>query len=174
MEKYRNSLVTQYYRNTEGVVLVYDVTRLESFTSIEDWIGELRTYCNKHSQVSMLLIGNKLDKAAEGRKVSLEMGQSLADRHGMSFVEISAIELDSLSKLEESVHSLAREMLRRRDEDDRMLSSSVIRVVDMSEWEVLSAPSGSVPRASYTLQDRMARRPRNRIRSAVASTRCGC
>lgn len=49
-----------YYRNTAGAFLVFDLTRLETLTSISTWLTELAINANT-PKVSIVVIGNKLD-----------------------------------------------------------------------------------------------------------------
>lgn len=40
---------------------MYDVTKRDSFTKLENWLNELETYCTRNDLVKML-VGNKIDK----------------------------------------------------------------------------------------------------------------
>ena len=45
-----------------GIVLVYDISRRESFDNLEMWIKEVHQYCDGGlERIRMVLIGNKLD-----------------------------------------------------------------------------------------------------------------
>lgn len=50
-----------YYRDAQGAVLVYDVTKLQTFTKLETWLQELDMYSRRNNVVKML-VGNKIDK----------------------------------------------------------------------------------------------------------------
>lgn len=43
--------------------LVYDVTRRETFTKLDNWLNELETYCTRNDLVKML-VGNKIDRVS--------------------------------------------------------------------------------------------------------------
>lgn len=43
------------------MLLVYDVTKRDTFTRLENWLNELETYCTRNDLVKML-VGNKIDK----------------------------------------------------------------------------------------------------------------
>lgn len=59
-ERFR-TLTSSYYRGAHGVILVYDVSRRESFANIESvWIKDLETYIQL-DKVCLMLIGNKVD-----------------------------------------------------------------------------------------------------------------
>nr|CDI70184.1 Rab GTPase [Echinococcus granulosus] len=53
-----------FYRNAEGVLLVYDVTRRESFDDIKSWDENVEYYTNNPNVVKML-VGNKIDLVAK-------------------------------------------------------------------------------------------------------------
>lgn len=42
---------------------VYDVTRQETFTKLDNWLNELETYCTRNDLVKML-VGNKIDRVS--------------------------------------------------------------------------------------------------------------
>jgi small GTP-binding protein len=71
-EKFR-SLTSSYYRGTEGIILVYDVTNRPSFDSISMWLREVETYSTSRDTVK-LLVGNKIDKVCEC------VGQTVSER----------------------------------------------------------------------------------------------
>lgn len=49
-----------YYRNVDGVLLVFDITDSESFETISYWVSELNDKADIAS-IELLLIGNKND-----------------------------------------------------------------------------------------------------------------
>jgi GTPase SAR1 family protein len=73
MEQFRNALVTKYYRNADGIVLVFDITKRESFEGLDNWISEVRQYCEHGiEKIKMVLIGNKVDRQHQ-RKVCVRV-----------------------------------------------------------------------------------------------------
>uniref|UniRef100_A0A3Q2YLU5 small monomeric GTPase n=1 Tax=Hippocampus comes TaxID=109280 RepID=A0A3Q2YLU5_HIPCM len=85
-ERFR-TLTPSYYRGAQGVILVYDVTRRETFTKLENWLNELETYCTRNDLVKML-VGNKIDK--ENHELDRAEGLKFARKHSMLFIEASA------------------------------------------------------------------------------------
>uniref|UniRef100_A0A8C6SK99 RAB18A, member RAS oncogene family n=1 Tax=Neogobius melanostomus TaxID=47308 RepID=A0A8C6SK99_9GOBI len=85
-ERFR-TLTPSYYRGAQGVILVYDVTRRETFTKLENWLSELETYCTRNDLVKML-VGNKIDK--ENHELDRAEGLKFARKHSMLFIEASA------------------------------------------------------------------------------------
>ncbi|XP_027441933.1 ras-related protein Rab-3D isoform X2 [Zalophus californianus] len=74
-ERYR-TITTAYYRGAMGFLLMYDVANQESFTAVQDWATQIKTYSWDNAQV--ILVGNKCDLEDE-RVVSTEDGRRLAD-----------------------------------------------------------------------------------------------
>ncbi|KAF5467020.1 hypothetical protein F2P56_016893 [Juglans regia] len=83
------TLTSSYYRGSHGIILVYDVTRRETFTNVLDiWAKEVQLYSTNHECVKILL-GNKVDRDTE-RAVTREEGLALAQEHKWFFLECSA------------------------------------------------------------------------------------
>uniref|UniRef100_A0A3B3QVK1 small monomeric GTPase n=1 Tax=Paramormyrops kingsleyae TaxID=1676925 RepID=A0A3B3QVK1_9TELE len=85
-ERFR-TLTPSYYRGAQGVILVYDVTKRDTFTRLDNWLNELETYCTRNDLVKML-VGNKIDK--ENHEVDRNEGLKFARKHSMLFIEASA------------------------------------------------------------------------------------
>ena len=59
-ERFR-TITANYYRGSNGIIFVYDVTRRESFESISGtWLPEAKSYF-PNNDVMIMLIGNKID-----------------------------------------------------------------------------------------------------------------
>jgi len=85
-ERFR-SIVSLYFRNTTGVVMVYDITNRKSFESIvEYWYDQVR----QHPHLTIYLLGNKTD-LSDQRQVTYTEAQFFAKKHGLNFYEISQI-----------------------------------------------------------------------------------
>ena len=167
MEQFRGALVTNYYRDTDGVVFVYDIGDRDSFVSIRDtWLRELKQYRGLEN-AQMALLGNKGDRVSE-RKVSIEEARTLAEEYGMVFGELSAAERNSYDRLTGLMSSLCTNMVGRQLEARTavMQASHVITLgpVPISDdWQSIDAPAEPVPARLVERQDRMARNVRNRV-----------
>jgi len=88
-ERFR-TLTSSYYRGAQGVIMVYDVTRRDSFDNLQHWLKEVKLYSpNNGEGVVKLLVGNKID-LLERRVVSRETAENWARSQGMLFLEASA------------------------------------------------------------------------------------
>eukprot|EP01013_Petalomonas_cantuscygni_P038163 TRINITY_DN69208_c0_g1_i1.p2 TRINITY_DN69208_c0_g1~~TRINITY_DN69208_c0_g1_i1.p2 ORF type:complete len:217 (+),score=39.81 TRINITY_DN69208_c0_g1_i1:205-855(+) len=81
------SITRSYYRRTPGCLLVYDITRRETFDHLTQWLEDARQNASIH--MTIILIGNKSDLEAR-RQVSTAEGQAFAAEHGLLFIETSA------------------------------------------------------------------------------------
>lgn len=82
------SIVRGYYRGAAGALLVYDITRRESFEHISTWLQEARN--NADEDLVITLVGNKCDRNQD-RQVPYEEGQAFARRNCLYFLETSAV-----------------------------------------------------------------------------------
>lgn len=69
-------------------MLVYDITNRDSFDTLHIWLDDVLQSC---PDVELLLVGNKADLKQQ-RQVKMEEAIEFASRHGMSFVETSALD----------------------------------------------------------------------------------
>ena len=77
-------------RKADGYVLVYSITSLSSFESIDSFIHQLSRVASRPEALeSVILVGNKIDLDAN-REVSSEKGNQFATNHGFCFIESSA------------------------------------------------------------------------------------
>ena len=81
------AITRTYYKGAIGALLVYDITRKDSFEHITKWLQEVRN--NGSKDICCILIGNKKD-LEENRQVSYEEGKKLAEENGLLFLETSA------------------------------------------------------------------------------------
>lgn len=57
------TMLPLYYRGCHGAILVYDVTRRETFNKLRDWLVELENNLTNDNAIVMI-IGNKIDKVS--------------------------------------------------------------------------------------------------------------
>jgi len=79
-ERYK-SITAAYYKGSKGAVIVYDITRPETFHNLDKWFNEIREYGEKN--VQLLMIGNKCD-LSELRSVDTEKAITKAAALGIN------------------------------------------------------------------------------------------
>ncbi|XP_067409984.1 ras-related protein Rab-10-like [Emydura macquarii macquarii] len=117
-----HTLCTSYFRGAHGFVLVYDITNLDSFQGITNWIKDIHEKAN--DEVDIVLLGNKCDKDME-RVISKRSGEKLAWEYGVPFFETSAT--DNIN-IDDAFSVLTKQILNK--------NSSVLNdldVVDLNE-----------------------------------------
>lgn len=77
-----------YYDGCVGCLIVYDITKRETFESLNHWIEDFRSV-KSETDVPISIIGNKIDLEDE-RVVSTQEGKDFANEHNVSFYECSA------------------------------------------------------------------------------------
>lgn len=87
-ERYR-SITKAYYRGAVGALIVYDITKGVTFQNLSKWVTELREHAL--SNVIIMLVGNKCD-LKHLREVKSDEGKSFAEKHGLYFIETSALD----------------------------------------------------------------------------------
>ncbi|RVX13621.1 Ras-related protein Rab11C [Vitis vinifera] len=87
-KRYR-AITSAYYRGAVGALLVYDITKRQTFENVQRWLRELRDHAD--SNIVIMMAGNKSD-LNHLRAVSGDDAQILAEKEGLSFLETSALE----------------------------------------------------------------------------------
>ncbi|XP_027162530.1 ras-related protein Rab2BV-like [Coffea eugenioides] len=87
-ERYR-AITSAYYRGAVGALLVYDITKRQTFENVNRWLRELRDHAD--SNIVIMLAGNKSDLNYL-RAVPEQDARLLAEKEGLSFLETSALE----------------------------------------------------------------------------------
>lgn len=85
-ERFR-TITSSYYRGAHGIIVVYDVTDLESFNNVKQWLNEIERYACEN--VNKLLVGNKSDLVSK-KVVEYETAKEFADKLEIPFLETSA------------------------------------------------------------------------------------
>ena len=83
-EKFQ-SVTRQYYNDTNGIVLLYDLSNKNTFNSLNKWLKEIRNYAPKNTVI--IIVGNKVDLE---RKVSHDDAITFANNENISYLEVSA------------------------------------------------------------------------------------
>ena len=85
-DKYR-TIAKNYFKGSHGILLLYDITKTNSFENIREWIRDIKEEVSEKAII--FLIGNKID-LGEQRKISKEKGVELAEEYKIPFFEASA------------------------------------------------------------------------------------
>ena len=78
-EKFR-TLSVSFIRESKGVLMMYDITNLDSFQNIEKWLNDIKNSLGEDNNYLIILLGNKLDLVSNNikdREVETEDAEKL-------------------------------------------------------------------------------------------------
>ncbi len=78
-----------YYNGAQCVIIVFDLTKPESFESIRNWYSDVKNNFPNFNEIEVVLCGNKCDLEEE-IQISQEKALSLANELNISYLETSA------------------------------------------------------------------------------------
>ena len=110
-ERFHN-ITQQYYKDADGIVLVYDVTDEASYDKIRDWMDQIISNTPKDT-ISLVLLGNKCD--FEERAVTEEQGKKLGEEFKISYFETSPL---TGQGIKEAFDQLTKDIMKIRDVDN--------------------------------------------------------
>ncbi|KAL8992094.1 MAG: hypothetical protein Q9169_007379 [Polycauliona sp. 2 TL-2023] len=105
-ERFR-TITSSYYRGAHGICVVYDVTDMDSFNNVKQWLQEIDRYATEG--VNKLLVGNKSDMS-DKKVVDYTVAKEFADSLGIPFLETSA---KNASNVEQAFLTMARQIKER-------------------------------------------------------------
>lgn len=99
-EKYK-LLTQQYYKNADGILLMFDTNNYSSFERISYWMEQIKLFAHLES-TPIILIGTKTDK--NERKVDIKEAEEAAKKFNLDFIETSAKKNENISQVFELLY----------------------------------------------------------------------
>ncbi|TUE53335.1 putative aminopeptidase NPEPL1 [Bagarius yarrelli] len=90
------ALAPMYYRGSAAAIIVYDITKEESFLTLKNWVKELRQH--GPPKIVVAIAGNKCD-LSDAREVQEKDAKDYADSIHAIFVETSAKNAINISEI---------------------------------------------------------------------------
>jgi len=113
-ERFR-TLTSSYYRGAQGIILVYDVSRKDTFLGLENWLKEIEQFSMGGGRdIVKLLVGNKVDLPKQMKK---EEAEQWAMSQGMLFMQASA-------KTKEGIANVFEEVVQKILENPNLLANT--------------------------------------------------
>ena len=84
-ERFR-SITTSYYKSSQGLLLMYDITKRETFDNIENWLQNIKDSIGAEEKYLIVLIGNKVDLTnadPDSRTVTNEEAENLCKQNNI-------------------------------------------------------------------------------------------
>ena len=116
-ERFR-TITSSYYRGSDGILLVFDISSRSSFNHMEIWYSHILKYSQR--KIPMCLVGNKSDTAK--RLVSQEDALEFAKKFGMEYIETSA---KNNSNIQECFQNLEKQMIRDKKQQTIIETESI-------------------------------------------------
>ncbi|KAG9771328.1 ras-domain-containing protein, partial [Aureobasidium melanogenum] len=91
-ERYR-AITSAYYRGAVGALLVYDISKRQTYDNVTRWLKELRDHAD--ANIVIMLVGNKSD-LRHLRAVPTEEAKQFASENNLSFIETSALDASNV------------------------------------------------------------------------------
>lgn len=86
-----------FFKGATGAILVFDLTKAESFEEVMEWLTEIRQFAGEN--IPFILIGNKADLIEDvGLVINRDEARSFAENEGGIYIEISTTSIDVLEK----------------------------------------------------------------------------
>lgn len=83
-----HTFTKQFFRGTQGILLVYDVTKMDTFRTLKRWISTI--YESGLEKAKTVMLGNKAD-LEDIRQVPRAMAEELAQKYGFDYLETSCV-----------------------------------------------------------------------------------
>ena len=78
-----------FYKGAAGALLVFDLTREQTYIETRKWLTEIRQFSNEN--IPFVLIGNKVDLLEDvGEVIDREDARAFAEKEGSIYIETSA------------------------------------------------------------------------------------
>ena len=97
-EKYM-AINKNIFQRVQGIILMYDLTKRESFERLRIWINLIKQMTN---EIPIILVANKLDQeddSENGRIVEYSEGESFAKENDFKFLEASGLNGTNVDKV---------------------------------------------------------------------------
>lgn len=130
-EKFRN-ITTQYYRNCQGAVIVFDLTQKKTFEGVQKWINDLKQICKN---VTILILGNKSDLTKDIAVNRDEIENFVKDKY--LYYDVSAKNGTNVSLAFDKIRSEIIEDIRRKEKkEDKEINDIKFQMRNIDSKEI--------------------------------------
>ena len=122
-ERYK-SLTRGFFRNAQGIMIVYDVTNYETYENLKYWIKSIKTQMGSDiDNIPVIIIGNKID--SEEREVKIDEAKLFSKEQNYPYFETSA---KTGENIDDCIRFLVNEVINKKsdnkDRDDNNIKIS--------------------------------------------------
>ena len=131
-ERFR-TITKQYYKESQGLFLLYDITNIETFENLEKWIFGIKESLgtnDKGDKYIIILLGNKLDIVKDHpdmRRVSAEEAEQKCKEYDIIWGGECSVKDFTVEELENKFKGFTKEIYKRIG--SRAVKSQVIKKI---------------------------------------------
>lgn len=119
-ERFR-SIIKSYYKGANGVLLVYDITKRDTFKKLDFWLEDLKNNSDDIDNLFIFLVGNKSD-LEENREVSVEEANEFAKNKKLPYLEVSAKSGKNVKEVfEKTIKGAMIKLMNKKEENNNEL-----------------------------------------------------
>ena len=120
-ERYK-ALTQGFFRNAQGLMIVYDVKNKESFDDLKYWIQSIENNINiQNKNIPAIIIGNKID--LNEREVDKNEAEQFAKSKDYKYFEVSA---KSGQGIDESIKYLIKKVIEVVDKNEEQKKKCIV------------------------------------------------
>jgi small GTP-binding protein len=131
-ERYR-AITSAYYRGASGAILVFDITKADTFIQISRWYEELREHTEN---IPIILIGNKFD-LSDDRQVPIDLALEYTSKNKILFAETSALTShnvhDAFTQIIKEIHYASTKKKQEEEEEEEDPNVTIIEIEPKSK-----------------------------------------
>ena len=127
-ERYRTISVS-YFRDSKGLLMMYDITKNESFQNIEDWLKNIKESLGDNDDYLMILLGNKLDLVninKDEREVDTEEAKNFCEKNNIFWGGECSVKDIAIEDLKNMFKSFIEEIYKKVGHNVARRNSSVL------------------------------------------------
>jgi small GTP-binding protein len=136
------SITTSYYRDSDCVILCYDITNRCTFEKLKDWISLIKLHTAEN--IVIFIVGTKLDLEKKQRMVGKDEAVTYAKKYGFPYCELSSKtynydKLDDVlfNEIVTILYNRDKHFIEKKDEDEHntisLSNSNSLRVVGQGQ-----------------------------------------
>ena len=123
------SITQNLFKRVQGIIVLYDITNIKSFESVEKWINIIE---EENKKIIYEIAGNKCD-LNDSREVDINEGKKLSQKYKAIFFETSA---KMNINIIESINNLVKKIL-----DNLDLETNPTFTIDNRSYEIIGKSS---------------------------------
>jgi Ras-related protein Rab-21 len=130
------AMAPMFYRNANAALIVFDITSVQTFESMQGWVLELKK--NVDNPMVLCVVGNKID-LAKNRQVSRDEAIQYAKSIGATYYECSAMQNQGVKIVFDDVgHGLIKNFRANVDHTLKVYDTENILGTDTGKEEIVN------------------------------------